>query len=367
MATLARAGADLDARDGNGRTPLHLAGVFGKSPEVVAALVTAGADLNALDEKGRTPLQFAETLSKAPAMVNALREAAKDMPADPAKDLDRERQPAAVSCEDWNTASFFEQASVTDVSRCLSAGANANARNERGETPLHLVGRFGATPGVVNALVAADARMNARDETGATPLHAAAKESTAPAIVEAMLDAGADPAARDESGSTPGQYAGANPALRESDLYPRLAEVSCEDWNTVSFFERADTPDVSRCLESGVNVEARNHAGATPLHLAASKSVFAAVLEVLLDAGADPAAKDEQGRFPWDYAKANPSIKGTDVYWHLNDARFEVDGRSPDASLAPASSTEDPPQSVRLQVENRHEPHACLRKPACRA
>ncbi len=45
---LAAAGAPLDARDGNGRTPLHVA-TFARQRAAVAALAKAGADLHLLD------------------------------------------------------------------------------------------------------------------------------------------------------------------------------------------------------------------------------------------------------------------------------------------------------------------------------
>ncbi len=48
IAKLAAAKADLNARDGNGRTPLHVA-TFAKQREAIRALAKAGADINLLD------------------------------------------------------------------------------------------------------------------------------------------------------------------------------------------------------------------------------------------------------------------------------------------------------------------------------
>ncbi len=103
---------------------------------------------------------------------------------------------------------------------------------------------------------------------------------------------------------------------------PAVAAVSCEDWNTEVFFQRAGAADVSRCLKAGADVTARDENGWTPLHKAAGDSTTPAIVTALLKAGADPAARDKRGKTPWDYIKADSPLKGTDVYWRLNDGRF---------------------------------------------
>jgi ankyrin repeat protein len=51
-------GSAIDARDGNGRTALMLATLHGRRA-AVDALLAAGADPNAADAQGTTPLQAA--------------------------------------------------------------------------------------------------------------------------------------------------------------------------------------------------------------------------------------------------------------------------------------------------------------------
>ena len=123
---------------------------------------------------------------------------------------------AAVSCAKWNAQAFFERANATDVSRCLRAGANVNARG---------AATYSKTPAVVNALLKAGANVNARDKYGLTPLHRAAVLSETPAVVDALLKAGADAAARDRAGKTPFDYAKENSALKGTDAYWRLNEA----------------------------------------------------------------------------------------------------------------------------------------------
>ena len=59
-AALVKAGAQVNARDRNTRTPLHHAARFSKTPAVVKVLLDADADPAAKDKKGRTPFDYAK-------------------------------------------------------------------------------------------------------------------------------------------------------------------------------------------------------------------------------------------------------------------------------------------------------------------
>ena len=76
-------------------------------------------------------------------------------------------------------------------------------------------------------------------------------------------------------------------------------------------------------LDAGADPNARTDDGWTPLHWAARLTDNSAVIVALLDAGADPNARDEDGWTPWDMAQENDALDGTDALRWLNDARFQ--------------------------------------------
>jgi ankyrin repeat protein len=94
--------------------------------------------------------------------------------------------------------------------RLIAAGASVAAKNRRGWTALHHAADShpnqphwdpGRQAQTIAALAAAGADLNALDGNGTTPLHRAIRTRGA-AAVAALLEAGADPAARTRNGTT---------------------------------------------------------------------------------------------------------------------------------------------------------------------
>ena len=114
-------GADIEARDRDGDTALHMAAIQA-GPAVIAALIAGGADPNARSTEGQTPLFHAA-----------------------------------------------EHGNLQAVKALLAAGADVNARNKDSHTPLFYAIDQGHRP-VVEALLAIGADLSVRDKDGDTPL-----------------------------------------------------------------------------------------------------------------------------------------------------------------------------------------------------
>ena len=91
------------------------------------------------------------------------------------------------------------------IEMMLKLGADVNASDEQGKTPLHDACLKGHSE-TVRLLLDHGANIGARDKSGATPLHDAALGGE-PATIKLLLDRKADALARDDDGQTALDYA----------------------------------------------------------------------------------------------------------------------------------------------------------------
>ena len=90
-----------------------------------------------------------------------------------------------------------------EIKELVDAGADVNAHNEWGLTPVMLASQYNHCVAVLNALIAAGADINeAEPKYRSNALHLAANSSKNPKIIEALLAAGANIDARNYLGET---------------------------------------------------------------------------------------------------------------------------------------------------------------------
>jgi Ankyrin repeats (3 copies)/Ankyrin repeat len=114
----------------------------------------------------------------------------------------------------------------------LARGANVNARDQDGRTPLFDIVLWGNETAVAKQLLAHGADVHARDKTGQTPLHAAAAFGDE-GHVRLLLDHGAEIDARSVAGRTPLHLAAILGRVEEASfLVSRGADLSIRDRNS---------------------------------------------------------------------------------------------------------------------------------------
>jgi ankyrin repeat protein len=256
-------GADLDAKDKYGWTPLHRA-VFNGKNDTAALLIAKGADVNARNHDGDTPLHKAVTKETAELLIT---------------------KGADVNARNYDGETPLYKAVNKEMAELLiTKGADVNAKANDGGTPLH---HKAANKDVAELLILKGADVNARDNDGYTPLHWTAFKDTAALLIAK----GADVNAKNKYGDTP--------------------------------LHRADSKDVAELLiAKGADINARDNDGDTPLHKAVSYD--GNVAEYLIARGADVTIKNKKGKTPLQMAAAN----GPEMVFTINIALAKRTGNS---------------------------------------
>ena len=109
------------------------------------------------------------------------------------------------------------------VRQLIQGGADVNAKNKDGLTPLMLAAQNNPNPEVLKVLIKAGEDVNAKDTEGWTPLMIAAIENT-PEVLTALLEAGADAKAKNNEGKTALDCARMNEKLKGSQALKLLTE-----------------------------------------------------------------------------------------------------------------------------------------------
>jgi ankyrin repeat protein len=234
-----RAGADVNAAQGDGTTPLHWA-VYKVDAELVALLLERGAKADVINKYGSSPLA------------------------------------EAVKIADAKLAKML-----------LDAGANVESPNQDGQTALMLAARTGALD-VAKLLVERGADVNAREGWRAQTALMWAADGNFPEIVQFLIAQGADVHAR----------AAANDWDAQITSEPRAQYRPTGGLTALLYAARSGcTRCVRSMLEAGADIDQPNPDGVTPLMVAIDNFHYDTA-RLLLDRGANPHTWDWWGRTP---------------------------------------------------------------------
>lgn len=246
LQTLIDHGANVNSLDCNQKTPLHMA-IENQHDEIIGILLChPGLDLKIRDKNGSTSFATALTIRNHKAAQRIL-----------------ERLPNAAEQMDQRGRNFLHIAIMKDDLEsvlfllAIQVDVNSRVQDVNQTPPLHLAASS-KNEMLLRNLILAGARINDIDATAKTALHVAAERGNLPAV-SALLQNGANYDARDSDDSN-----ALHIAVRESHL------------------------SVVRELltESGINAEAVNLKGRTPMHelcRSGKDNTAAAICELFLE------------------------------------------------------------------------------------
>jgi ankyrin repeat protein len=311
-------GADLNARDAEGNTPLILASFYA-SPQCVELLIDNGADVNSANKAGAT------------ALIRA--------------------------------ATNFEKTRLL-----VDAGAKVRVRTALGNTPLILAARRAGNCGTVQLLLERGAKVTERSDAGVSPVLSAAASGDVE-TVRLLLDAGAKaddfpklsvPRAADIAAGmrTPLMWAAYHNNVRMVRLFlEREADPNQSTYfgNPLSHACWRDSFETAEVLiAEGANVHARDAvADFTPLHWAAgTESPRPQLVKLLLAHGADPNAAGGESVGAFGLVPQTPRLIA------------EKRGRTAIVDALVAAGAKDPPRTEKTAMPQRALPdqldHATL-------
>lgn len=245
------AGSDKNCRDNSGRTPLHLA-FMGEHSDIAKLLVGQDVDKDVQDVEGWTPLHWA-VLQGSKDYVELLMRGKCDI--------------NAIDSEGMTPLNLALAGRHTDIAELLIRnGADKELRDSKGQAALHRAVLKGSLYGV-KVLVEGRCDMNIADSEGRTPLHLASIGGNTD-IIRLLIEKGADKEVRDREGLTA--------------LHRAVSEGLVENAEAL--------------IEGGCDIEALALGVDTPLNLAMLKG-RETLIKMLVEKGADPNKIASSGEF----------------------------------------------------------------------
>jgi ankyrin repeat protein len=274
-------GADVNAKSLQGQTVLHMA-VLGGDLSIVRLVLQKGGDVRAVDIGGWTPLHSAVEHHNAEVAMELVKADA---------DVLANTRMASTPIDD---AIMYKD---MELAKMLVNAIDLNKGDEHGYTALHHAVRLGKVE-MVKLLIERGVNVNQETKQGHTSLDFARYADSKSAVMADLLKAAgagagkAVPCDEDSKADFFGNVETVKKALASGK------NIDDRDEGQQTFLHHACMkPDIEMCrfvLANGASVNLTDMAGLTPLHYA-SQSKNPAMVQALLDAGADPERDSRMG------------------------------------------------------------------------
>ena len=276
----------------------------GAAKQIVSMLLTSGADLEARDADGNTPLLLTMTTSgrynqdATLALMSILIAAGADFFAADNNGETLLHKACATACD------------INSVKKIIELGGNhSQPRHSDGATPLHLAAaRYSDTKELIELLIEHGANVNERDAEGNTPLLCALKRGLfLPETIDAFLDAKADLNLQNKLGQACLHFSSFSHGADDQrwDQFKRLIdsganiELCDQEGKTALLHAIAATDELKTKVlldRTSPLLTARTYReGKSCLHLACLSRDPFKMIPPLIDHGADPTWVDNQG------------------------------------------------------------------------
>jgi ankyrin repeat protein len=227
---------------------------------------------------------------------------------------------------------------LANVELLIDKGADVNAKNLRGSTPLHWAIHDEAK---VRLLLSKGAGINSKQAQGRTPLFLATILGDGVRTMRLLFDRGADPNLASANGQTPLMMAAARGNVEGMRLLiEKGAEVNARDGAGETALMGACTSGnagaVRLLIEKGADVKVKSKRNETAMGFASTAGVQASV-ELLLTKGAEVNVRNFRGYSPLMFAASSDTMPAGIIRLLLDkgaDASFTGDYDEPASALA---------------------------------
>ncbi|MDR2490364.1 MAG: ankyrin repeat domain-containing protein [Spirochaetaceae bacterium] len=314
MRRLIAAGADVNGQDGQGNTAMHLAVPAAVHQQALDLLLRNRANPNLRDGRGDSPLHVVISLHREAAIAGALLQGGSDVSIHNIEGktplftaIEEKANDIIPLLLDYNSDIFAATNSgATPFERALSGGngtldaliteRTVLQADNGGNTPLLVAVRLSAAVDTIRKILDKNALVNARNQEGDTALHIAVRLN-AGATGELLLSRGADVFLQNAKGESPLYLTFyLQGGFRQWMFNPIVLSARDGTGNTILHWATQWGLDaaIPEIVSKGANLEAQNVTGETSLFIAV-KADSASTVRALISAGASLAGRDTLG------------------------------------------------------------------------